>query len=244
MNDRGRILIADDEETFLQTTAELFRREGYVVGTAPDADAALEAVRGGSFDLVISDLEMPGNEDLRLIRTLAAEAGGLPIIVLTGFPSTESAVASIELPVAAYLRKPVPWGDLLPRVESAIARFRAYQSMRRTEQQLEGWREEFRQTTTPALAAKPGANPQVDTFLALTLRNVMGSISSLESLNQALRGKPVAATPCQLINCPRGLQLQQAVRETIDVLEETKASFKSKRLATLRERLELMLQHV
>lgn len=244
MNNRGRILIADDEETFLQTTAELFRREGYVVGMAADADAALAAIRGGAFDLVISDLEMPGNEDLRLIRTLATEAGGLPIIILTGFPSTESAVASIELPVAAYLRKPVQWADLLPRVEAAIARFRAFQSMRRTEQQLEGWREEFRQTTTPTLATKAGASPQVDTFLALTLRNVMGSISNLESMTQALQGKSVPSTPCQLINCPRGLQLQQAVRETIAVLEETKASFKSQTLANLRERLELLLQEV
>jgi CheY-like chemotaxis protein len=244
VNDRGRILIADDEETFLQTTAELLRREGYIVGTALDAGAALEAVRGGAFDLVISDLEMPGNEDLRLIRTLAAEAGGLPIIILTGFPSTESAVASIELPVAAYLRKPVQWADLLPRVEAAIARFRAFQTMRRSEQQLEAWRDEFRQTTTPTLAAKPGAGPQVDTFLALTLRNVMGSISNLESMTQALRGNPVAPTPCQLINCPRGLQLQQAVRETIAVLEETKGAFRSRTLASLRERLELLLDHV
>jgi hypothetical protein len=52
----------------------------------------------------------------------------------------------------------------------------------------------------------------------------------------------VAGTPCQLLNCPRGLQLQQALRETVAVLEETKSSFKSKTLANLRERLELLLE--
>ncbi len=243
MNHRGRILIADDEETFLHATAELLRREGYSVGTAIDADAALAAVREGSYDLVISDLEMPGNENLRLVRTLAEEAGGLPVIIITGFPSTESAIASIELPVAAYLRKPVQWEELLVRVEAAIGRFRAYRSMRRTEEQLEAWRQEFHQATSPNQTVKAAGGAQVDAFLALTLRNVMGSLSNLDSLSQALSGKAVPETPCQLLNCPRGVQLQQAVRETIAVLEATKGSFKSKALGDLRERLELLLQH-
>jgi hypothetical protein len=95
--------------------------------------------------------------------------------------------------------------------------------------------------TSPNQIVKPGATT-VDAFLALTLRNVMGSLSSLESLGQALSGRPVAGTPCQLLNCPRGLQLQQALRETVAVLEETKSSFKSKTLANLRERLELLLE--
>lgn len=244
MNTLGRILIADDEETFLQATADLLRREGYTVGTATDAPAALAAVRDGSYDLVISDLEMPGNEDLRLVRDLAVEAGGLPVIIITGFPSTESAIASIDLPVAAYLRKPVQWDDLLARIESAIGRFRVYRSMRRTEEHLEALRDEFREVTTASQAAKPAGGAQIDAFLALTLRNVMGSLSSLESLGHALSGRPVAGTPCQLINCPRGLQLHQALRETIDVLEETKGAFKSKTLANLRERLELLLETV
>jgi response regulator RpfG family c-di-GMP phosphodiesterase len=184
---------------------------------------------------------MPGNDDLRLVRDLAVVAGGLPVIILTGFPSTESAIASIELPVAAYLRKPVQWDVLLARIESAIGRFRIYRSMRRTEEQLEALRDEFRQVTSPNQIVKPGATT-VDAFLALTLRNVMGSLSSLESLGQALSGRPVAGTPCQLLNCPRGLQLQQALRETVAVLEETKSSFKSKTLANLRERLELLLE--
>ena len=244
MNTRGRILIADDEETFLQTTAELLRREGFTVSTAADAPTALTAVREGDFDLVISDLEMPGNADLRLVRDLAVEAGGLPVIVITGFPSTDSAIASIDLPVAAYLRKPLDWTDLLARIETAIGRFRVYRSMRRTEEQLEALRDEFREATTPSQAARAGGGAQVDAFLALTLRNVMGSLSSLESLGHALSGRPVAGTPCQLMNCPRGLQLHQAVRETIAVLEETKGAFKSRTLANLRAKLELLLETV
>ncbi len=243
MTDRGRILIADDEPTFLAATADLLRREGYAVDTAIDANAALAAIRGAEYDLVISDLEMPGNQNLRLVRELALEAGGLPIIIITGFPSTESAMASIELPVSAYLLKPVQLDELLLRVEAAIARFRAYRTMRRTEERLEKWREEYRQISATQVSTK-AANPPVDAFLALTLRNVMGSLSDLELMGHALSGHKVEAHPCQLINCPRGAQLQAAIRETIDVLEETKASFKSKTLAALRQKLELLVEYV
>ena len=79
-------------------------------------------------------------------------------------------------------------------------------------------------------------------FLSLTLRNVMGSLTDLQQLGRALSGNPVEQHPCQLLNCPRGAQLNEAVRETIRVLEETKNAFKSKALGELRHKLELMLE--
>ena len=238
------ILIADDDETFLESTAELLRQQGYDVRTAPDADAAMSEVRKGSFDLLISDLEMPGNEGLRLVRDVAAEVGGLPVIILTGLPTTESAVASIDLPVAGYLLKPVDIAELLRRTDVAIARFRAYRTMRETESRMEKMRQEMGQIATVNPAQARNGVPSVDAFLALTLRNVMGSLSDLGLLGQALSGQKVEAHPCQLMNCPRGAQLKAAVEETINVIEQTKASFKSKQLGELRRQLELLLEHV
>ncbi|MCA9762086.1 MAG: hypothetical protein KC544_03040, partial [Gemmatimonadetes bacterium] len=79
---------------------------------------------------------------------------------------------------------------------------------------------------------------------ALTLRNVMGSLTDLQQIGQAaLTGTPTNAHACQLINCPRGAQLQQAIKETVDVIESTKGSFKSKALGDLRRKLELLLSH-
>lgn len=237
----GRILIADDEQTFLNATADLLRREGYEVDTVLDGKTALERVGTAAYDLLITDLEMPGNEDLSLVRGVAEAVGGLPIIIITGYPSTRSAIAAIELPVSAYLLKPVRFEDLSSRVASAVSRFRTYQAMRQAEDRLNKWRDDFKH-----IAAGKGAGgaPGVDAFLALTLRNVMGSLTDLELLGQALAGHEPAGQPCQLINCPRGAQLQAAVRETVDVLEETKGAFKSKALGELRKKLELLLQHV
>ena len=236
---RGRILMADDEPTFLESTADLLRREGYECATAPDGQRALELVVDEQFDLLITDLEMPGNSDLALVRRVAQVRGGLPVIILTGFPSVRSAVASIELPVAAYLTKPVPFPELLERVNASVTRFRSFRSMQETELRLNDLRLRYDQLATQR---GPGA-PSADTFLSLALRNVMGSLTDLEQLGRALAGSPVEAHACQIMNCPRGSQLTSAIQHTVEVLEETKHAFKSKQLAELRQRLELLLQY-
>lgn len=244
MNTRGRILLADDEKTFLTSTAELLRREGYECETVMDGSNALSRVAEGGFDLLITDLEMPGNSDLDLVRRIAEANGGLPVIILTGFPSVRSAIACIELPVAAYLVKPVVFSDLLSRVEHSVSRFRSYRAMESAEHRLREWRQEFEHLVGTQRPGAPIPGPAVDVFLSLTLRNVMGSLTDLDQLGRALSGHGVAEHPCQLMNCPRGAQLLQAVRETIEVLEETKSAFKSKTLGDLRHKLELLLEHV
>jgi CheY-like chemotaxis protein len=240
MTSAGRILLADDDATFSRAAAELLRREGYECEIVPDGASALARTKESQFDLLITDLEMPGNADLQLVRDIAGEGGGLPVIILTGYPSVRSAVASIELPVAAYLTKPIDFPLLSEKVRGAVSRFRSYQVMQSTESRLKSYREEFVNT----VAARPtaGGSP-VDVFLALTLRNVMGSLTDLEQLGKALSAQPVQAHPCQLLNCPRGAQLRDGVVETIRVLEETKSAFKSKTLADLRRQLELLLEH-
>ncbi len=242
MSESGRILLADDEPTFLNATADLLRQEGYECVTVNDGDAALTAVTAESFDLLITDLEMPGNADLRLVREISEKSGGLPVIILTGFPSVRSAVACIELPVAAYLTKPVAFPELLERVRRAVGRFRSYQAMQATEKRLRTWRNDFEHLASSEAA---GNRIPVDMFLSLTLRNVMGSLTDLEQLGHALSNQPKDHQHvCQLINCPRGMQLQEAVTDTVRVLEETKTAFKSKALGDLRTKLELLLDHV
>jgi len=240
MNAPPRILLADDEPTFLSATADLLRREGFTCETATNGDAALVRLGEEDFDLLITDLEMPGNSDLRVLRELGDRGDRLPAIVLTGYPSVRTAMACIELPVAAYLTKPVDFPQLLEKTRMAVSRFRSYQAMHRAEQRLRTWREEF----SHLHAATPLGGTPIDVFLNLTLRNVMGSLTDLEQLSRALQNQDVNHNPCQLMNCPRGGQLHAAIQETVAVLEETRTAFKSKALGDLRHKLELLLQHV
>jgi DNA-binding response OmpR family regulator len=244
MSSRGRVLLADDEETFAEATADLLRREGYECDAVFDGPSALERLQQEPYDLIISDLEMPGNEELGLIRQVAAEASGLPIIIVTGFPSTRSAIASIELPVAAYLLKPVQLPLLLDRVGSAINRFKSLQAMRAAEERVRSWRAEFNRMVEEQQSAQ-GDRQETgsDGFLALTLRNLVASLSDLQRLGVALAAPELAQHLCTLLGCPRGADLEQAARQALAVLESAKDRLSSPTIRELRHRLEQLLEY-
>lgn len=116
-----RILIADDEPLFLRTTGQLLRKAGYDCVCVADATAALEALNAAPFDLVLSDLNMPGNLQLELLQAQRSSWPETPLIVVTGMPSLPSAIESVRLGIADYLLKPVRFDDLLHSVRRALA---------------------------------------------------------------------------------------------------------------------------
>jgi two-component system response regulator HydG len=117
----ARILIADDEPLFLRTTAALLRKEGFHCTTAANGSAALEALSQEQFDLVLSDLNMPGNMKLELLRTGRTKWPEIPLIVVTGAPSLPTAIESVRLGITDYLLKPVKFEDLISSVRRALA---------------------------------------------------------------------------------------------------------------------------
>jgi two-component system, NtrC family, response regulator AtoC len=116
-----RILVADDEPLFLRTTAELLRKAGYECVGAADGNAALQALAREHFDLVLSDLNMPGNLKLELLREGRRQWPEIPLIIITGAPSLPTAIESVRLGIADYLLKPVKYDDLLASVRRALA---------------------------------------------------------------------------------------------------------------------------
>ena len=125
---KGNILIADDDEAFRNATKAFLRRQGFDCESAKDGGSAIELLRNTQFDLLISDINMPGNVSLELVEKLPEIAAALPVILLTGHPSVQSAARSVRLQVVAYLVKPCDANDLLSLAEQAIANYRAHVS--------------------------------------------------------------------------------------------------------------------
>lgn len=115
-----KILIADDEPLFLKTTGELLTKAGYECVCVADAPAALDALSRQRFDLVLSDLNMPGNMQLELLREGRAQWPEVPLIVITGVPSLPTAIESLRLGIADYLLKPVSYRDLLSSIRRTL----------------------------------------------------------------------------------------------------------------------------
>lgn len=243
MAELGRILIADDEETFLYSTADLLRREGYQCDCALDASEAAEMMHSGEYELLIADIKMPGNPKLELIRDMPHIAEGIPVILVTGYPSLNTTLQSIQLPVAAYMVKPIDIDELLAQMNGAIGNFRIYRAIRNTRQHLEHWRRGL-DGIEQLMSRKPRDTSfvTIDTFIALTLNNVTATLSYLRTVTEALAKITTKQNVCQLLSCPRLDVLTSALLETIGVLEKTKSSFKSKDIGELRSKLEKLVE--
>ena len=238
MSELGRIIIADDEESFLKSTAYLLRQEGYHCDCAIDAGAAEKALGANEYDLIISDIKMPGNAELEFVRSLPLIAKGMPVILVTAYPSLSTAIESVQLPVVSYMVKPLDFGSLLDWVRIAMQFSDTYEVVNASRKRLEGWHEEL--TNLERFMCRPSGDASdvsISAFLNLTLSNVAGALLDLKNLTEAIAGSRGETTACHLLNCSRPAALLEGIREAVAVLEKTKRSFKSKDLAHLRQRL-------
>lgn len=116
--DRPRILVVDDEQAVRDLLAKTLTMADYDVDAAPDGASAIERLRAVEYDLLITDLKMPGMDGLSVLREARRTAPDLPVIIITGYSTEASAIEAINLGVAGYLTKPFR----LPRILAATAR--------------------------------------------------------------------------------------------------------------------------
>lgn len=235
----NRILLADDEVVFLISTAELLRTEGFECDIASDAQVVREKLAEEKYDLLIADINMPGNSDLELIECLQQLAEGMPVILVTGYPMLDTAIQSIRLPVVAYLEKPVDFDELLDHVRSCLKDSRIFHALLSVRQQYKDTYQQVDDLVTAMnTTPKRGSSVSTDAFLSLVSQNINTSLIDIRQLTEALASDGTEQNVCTLLNCPRLSLLTEALRETIDVLESTKSAFKSKELGQLRKKLE------
>jgi excisionase family DNA binding protein len=104
--DRPRILVVDDEQAVRDLLVKALTEEAWEVDAAPDGPTAIECMRSTQYDLLITDLRMPGMDGLSVIREARRKSLDMPVIVVTGNSTEASAIEAINLGVTGYLTKP------------------------------------------------------------------------------------------------------------------------------------------
>src|SRR5688572_21305362 len=115
---RPRILVVDDEASIRDLLAKTLALAEYDVDLAPDGRTGLERLRMIPYDLLITDLKMPGVDGLAVIREARRLKADIPVIIITGFSTEASAIEAVNLGVSGYLTKPFR----VPRVLAAAAK--------------------------------------------------------------------------------------------------------------------------
>ena len=124
-----RILVAEDDAEMLELLTRVLREEGYRVLTAGDGNEALARIEEGDFDLVLSDIRMPGPDGMEVLRRAMASRLHQPVILMTAFGSISSAVEAMRAGAYHYLTKPFNLDDLLEIVNGAATQIRQLRSI-------------------------------------------------------------------------------------------------------------------
>lgn len=118
---RALVLVVDDEESMLEVFSESLQRLGVDVIGEVDPRKAADHIRDGDrFDVVVLDLRMPHVDGLALLELIRTKQPDVPVVVVTGYPSAESAKRCRELGVLHYLRKPFDPEELNRQVRRAL----------------------------------------------------------------------------------------------------------------------------
>jgi EAL domain-containing protein (putative c-di-GMP-specific phosphodiesterase class I) len=120
---RGRIVLVDDDDNLLRAFGRTLERAGHDVTRIGDGRAACELIanlEGNEVDVVVTDLSMPGAGGLEVMRAAHRLDPDLPVLLMTGLPSVETAVQALERGAFRYLLKPIEPDALREAVERAV----------------------------------------------------------------------------------------------------------------------------
>jgi len=116
----GRILIIDDEDSIRDYLSMLLEREGYEVSSSENGKKALKLYSKKAYDCVITDIQLPGMSGLEILTSLRESDPTLPVIIITGHASQESAIEALNMGAFYYLLKPVSNEELKQVVRTAL----------------------------------------------------------------------------------------------------------------------------
>jgi two-component system, NtrC family, nitrogen regulation response regulator NtrX len=134
----SKLLLVDDDPNTLASLARAFRMSGHEAVVCNSAGRALEQVRSHAFDVILSDVVMPGRDGLQLLADIRAAGIETPVVMISGQASVEMAVRATKLGAIDFLEKPLSTDKLLITVENAVKLTRLERENRRLRERVGG----------------------------------------------------------------------------------------------------------
>jgi DNA-binding NtrC family response regulator len=131
------LLLVDDEEALRSVVAERLRDSGYEVTEAADGEGAVKALDGFAFDVIVSDLRLPGVDGREVIQTALTRYPGIVAIVVTGYGTVKDAVEMTKLGVADFIAKPFQFDELMHVLNKSVEQKRLKSENAYLHQQLD-----------------------------------------------------------------------------------------------------------
>lgn len=120
MDEKIKLLIADDEDRLRSTIAAWLTDEGFIVEEAQDGKEAIKKVQAKDFDIALLDIKMPGANGLEVLRYIKKNSGSTEVVMMTGMSDVTMAVEAMKLGAREYLTKPVDMDQLVPQLRNLL----------------------------------------------------------------------------------------------------------------------------
>jgi DNA-binding NtrC family response regulator len=111
-----KILVVDDEQIIRESISYILKKEGYTVGEAENGRIAYEKFINESFDLVITDIEMPEMKGIDLLNHIIQVSPRTPVIIITAYGSLETAISALRAGASDYILKPIEFDELVGKI--------------------------------------------------------------------------------------------------------------------------------
>ena len=240
-NESGSVLLADDEEGFALTTSRFLERHGFSCDVADTADVAVSLLGRKQYDVLVADIKMPGNDQLAFCERVGKQEGAPAIVLVTGYPSVDTAVRSTELGIFAYKVKPFDLDEFVETVQNAAHQVTLKRKLYDHSRVLRAHEERINLMREAVTGGGKSLDETTREYLSLILLNLVESAMEASDLLCLLDREDLAQPVRKLSRHPEVEVMRQAIVESVQVLEKTKNSFKSKELANLRKRLNVLL---
>jgi len=112
-----KILVVDDEEIIRESLSFVLKKEGYIVEEAENGNSAYDKIVADSFDVVITDLEMPGMKGIQLVEEIQKLNIQTSVIIITAYGSLDTAISALRNGASDYILKPIEFDEILIKIK-------------------------------------------------------------------------------------------------------------------------------
>ncbi len=147
----GRILVVDDDETLRRLACDLLAEDGLEAVPAPEAEEAQALIEAEAFDLVISDVRMPGRSGVDLLRWCRETGQDVPFMLITGYAELDALAEALNLGAQQFVQKPFRPGDFLEAVNKLLAAKHLERKNEELQRQLSEYNSRLRQEVVDAV---------------------------------------------------------------------------------------------
>lgn len=243
LNEKGRILIVDDEEIIRDSCKQALAKEGYLVRDAEDGDSGMKVFEEFHPDLVLIDLKMPGKSGLELLEAIEAEDPTVVKIVITGYATVSSALDAMKKGAYDFIPKPFSPDEIRLIVGRGLEKRRLLLEARALRIERERLQRNMISLISHELRAPLAATVQ---YLEVILGGMAGEISS-EAKDMIARSNLRLRELLELLSKWLNLATFDSDRisssfQDIDLSEVVKGSFEVLRALSLEKKIRLSLE--